>query len=271
MKRTLGLSLAIALLIPLSACKPKEPEIDIDAEIARNLEEAASNLRNNKVEEAKGQYQWVLDQDADNVGGLTGLGKVALAEEDYAGAVGPLEKAVAASGEDTDARVSLGRAHAGTKDWAKAAEHLGKAWELDQNQEQYGLEYGVALRESGDAAKAIEVLTEVSEINPKLKYVYRELGRAHHAAKDLDKALTTYMQAQIQWKGDQDSFAGAAMVFEEKGEISKAIDQWSAYIQQDCCSTYSKDTAQPKLAALKEQENSAGNAPVDGGEAADAG
>ncbi|NVB40842.1 tetratricopeptide repeat protein [Pseudenhygromyxa sp. WMMC2535] len=258
MKRALVLALTSALLLPAAACKPKEKEVDIEAEIARNLEEAASNLRNNKVDEAETQYNWVLEQDTDNVGANVGLGKVALSREDYAAATTPLEKAVAANAEDAEAQVSLGRAYAGQEDWAKAAEHLGKAWELDNEKEQYALEYGVALRESGELDKSAEVLVEAAELNPKLKYVYRELARTQYAAKKLDEALRTFMKAQIEWKGDQDAYAGAAMVYEDMGEITKAVDQWSNYIQQDCCSTYSKEVAQPKLAELKEKENAGG-------------
>lgn len=259
MKRLLGLALASALLLPAAACQPKEKEIDLPAEIARRLEDGAANLRNDKIDEAEALYKWILDHEAGNVAALTGMGKVALAREDYEAAVASLEKAVAADADDADAQVSLGRAHAGAGDWAKAAEHLGKAWELDGEQEQYGMEYGVALREAGDLAKSAEVLTEVGELNPKLQYVFRELAKTQHAAKELDKALRTFMKAQTHWKGDQDAYAGAAMIYEEQGEISKAIDQWSAYIQQDCCSSYSKDTAQPKLAELKELENAAPN------------
>ena len=69
------------------------------------------------------------------------------------------------------------------------------------------------------------------------------IGSSHHF-------LRTFMKAQTQWQGDQDSYAGAARVYEAKGDVSKSIDQWSAYLQQDCCSTYSKDVAQPKLAEL---------------------
>ena len=72
------------------------------------------------------------------------------------------------------------------------------------------------------------------------------------------------MKAQTQWAGDQDAFLGASQVYEAQGEISKAIDQLSQYIQQDCCSTYSKDHAQPKLKELKELENAAPMEPADG-------
>lgn len=266
MNRALGICLATSLLLLAPACEPKQKEVDVEGEIKRNLGEGDSNLRNNKIDEAEANYKQVLTHDANNAAALTGLGRVALERNDPAAAVDPLEKAVAADDKNALAHASLGRAYVGTKDWAKAAEQLGKAWELDQDTEQYGLEYGVALRESKQFDKAVETLTEVAEINPKIKYVYRELGKTHFAASELDKSLRMFMKAQSTWAGDQDSFAGAAMVYEAQGDVSKAIDQWSQYIQQDCCSSYSKETAQPKLAELKDKENATPNA--EGGEPA---
>lgn len=259
MKRIAGLALVSLLLLP--ACNKEKEDPNLPELIKTRLKESDAKLRENREDEAAEGYKWVLENEPNNVAALTGLGKVELARENYEAAVDPLEKAVAANGEDATARAMLGRAHAGAKGWPKAAEHLGKAWELDQDTEQYALEYGVALRESGDLAKAEEILLEVADINPKIQHVYRELGKTQQKAGELDKALRTFMKAQSTWAGDQDSYAGAAEVYEAKGEVSKAVDQWSSYIQQDCCSTYSKEVAQPKLAALKEQENAA---PADG-------
>jgi tetratricopeptide (TPR) repeat protein len=256
-KRILGICVAALLLLP--ACDPKAKTVDVEAEIARNLGEGDSNLRNNKTAEAKANYEAVLVHDANNAAALTGLGRVALENGEPAAAIEPLSKAIAADPKYALGHASLGRAYAQTSDWTKAADHLGQAWELDKDTEQYGLEYGVALREAKQLDKAAEVLLEVAELNPKIKYVYRELGKTQYDAGDLDKSLRTFMKAQTQWAGDQDSFAGAAMVYEAQGEISKSIDQWSQYIQQDCCSSYSKEVAQPKLAELKERENATPN------------
>jgi tetratricopeptide (TPR) repeat protein len=257
-KRVLGLLLFTALLLP--ACTKEKPPEDIEALIARNLEDGDSLLRNSKLDEAEEKFKWVLEQRADDVAALTGLGRIELARENPSGALDPLKKAVAAKADDPLAQASLGRALAGTKDWAGAAEHLGKAWELDKDEDQYGLEYGIALRENKQFEQAVTTFEEVADSNPKIKYVYRELAHTHKAAGDLDKALRTYMKAQSAWAGDQDSYAGAAMVYEEQGEVTKSIDQWAKYIQQDCCSTYSKDVAQPKLAELKAKENAGDSA-----------
>ena len=277
MHRTLGICLGIGLatLLVLTACEPNVLQVDTEAEIARNLEEGDSHLRSGKVDEAAVSYENVLKLDANNAGALTGIGRVALERQDPKAAIEPLIKAVAADAKNALAQASLGRAYAQTKDWAKAAEHLGQAWSLAQDTEQYGLEYGIALRETKQFEQAIEVLGEVAEMNPRIKFVYRELAKVHQDAGDLDKALRTFMKAQSQWAGDQDAFAGAALVYEAQGDISKSIDQWSQYIQQDCCSSYSKEVAQTKLAALKAAENATpnadGSAPAEPAAPADAG
>jgi tetratricopeptide (TPR) repeat protein len=249
------------------ACQPEKDPNELATAIQAKLAESDANLRNHKSDEAAEGYKWVLSQEPDNVAALTGLGNVELERKAYEAAIDPLEKAIAKDGNVANTRASLGRAYTGMANWGKAAEHLGKAWELDKDTEQYGLEYGVALREIGKLDEAATVLEEVAEINPKLKYVYRELGKVQFAKTELDKALRTFMKAQTQWAGDQDAYAGAAMVYEAQGDIPKSIDQWSAYIQQDCCSVYSKDVAQPKLAELKAKENAAvagGTAPAEG-------
>lgn len=258
LKRALGFCLATLLIVP--ACtSDKAKDVDVEAEIARNLGEADANLRNDKVAEAEAGYKVVLGYDATNAAALTGLGRVELAREQPAAAIEPLEKAIAAAPNDAKAHATLGQAYVATNDWAKAADHLGKAWELDKDTEQYALEYGAALREAKQLDAAITVLQEVAAINPQIKYVYRELGKAQLDASDHDKALESFMKAQLAWPGDQDSFAGAGMVYEAQGKIGDSIDQWAQYIQQDCCSTYSKEIAQPKIAELKAKENAAPN------------
>jgi len=257
-RHVLGLALASLLLLP--ACNDKKEDPNLPEMIAAKLDEADAKLREHQDDEAEVGYKWVLENEPDNVRALTGLGRIELLErQNPAGAIDPLEKAIAAGGDDAKAHAALGRAYAGTKKWDEAAEHLGKAWELDENTEQYALEYGVALRESGKLDEAAQMLEEVAQLNPKIKFVYRELGKTQQAAGELDKALRTFMKAQSAWQGDQDSYAGAAEVYEAQGEISKAVDQWSFYIQQDCCSTYSKEVAKPKLAELKEKENALPN------------
>ena len=69
--------------------------------------------------------------------------------------------------------------------------------------------------------------------------------------RKLDAALKAYLKAQSKYASDKMAFAGAAFVYEAKGQDSKALDEWSRYIQRDCCSEYSQNVAKPKLEALR--------------------
>jgi hypothetical protein len=45
--------------------------------------------------------------------------------------------------------------------------------------------------------------------------------------------------------------AGAAFIYEAKGENALALNEWSAYIRMDCCSPYSNDVAKKKIMELQ--------------------
>jgi hypothetical protein len=59
------------------------------------------------------------------------------------------------------------------------------------------------------------------------------------------------MKAQNTYASDRMARAGAALVYESKGDIKHALDEWSAYIRMDCCSEYSNTVAKQKIQQLK--------------------
>jgi len=63
------------------------------------------------------------------------------------------------------------------------------------------------------------------------------------------------MQAQNTYASDKAARAGAALIYESKGETTLAINEWSDYIRMDCCSTYSNSVAKPKIASLRAIES----------------
>ena len=76
------------------------------------------------------------------------------------------------------------------------------------------------------------------------------------------------MKAQSTYGSDKMARAGAAFVYEDKEDIKHALDEWSAYIQRDCCSDYSRTVAQKKIMELKAEappeEGEGGAAPAEG-------
>ena len=255
MKRTLGLAL-IALLSVAPACQQKKEDVNLPEQIATKLEAADNLLRNMEHDLAAESYQWVLDNDPSNAKAHLGLGRVDFEKKNFDKAIPHLEKAAELAADDAQAHGWLGRAQAKTAKWAEAAASAAKAAELDEDHaDAWNYDRGIALRESGSLEESEKVLREVSELNPRFKYVYRELAETIYRQKRLDDGLRMFMKAQSAWKGDQMSFIGAAKIYEEQGQVSKALDQYSQYIQQDCCSDYSTNEIAPKVKALKEKEN----------------
>ncbi len=264
--RRLQIALLAALLAPSLACesKPEMTPEELQARIASKIEEADVRLRNNKAKDAEEIYNWVLQQEPQNARALRGLALVRYEEDDIKAAEDFATKAAAANGEDHEVQAVLGKIYDKTERYAEAATAWGKAFELEPDNSRYGLAQGNALRNAKNLDEAEKVLRKVADLDPEVQFVYTDLGDTLREKGELDEALKLYMKAQTIFASDRRAFAGAAQVYEQKGDTTNAINQWSTYIRMDCCSNYSNDTAKPKLEALrqKEQEELAGEQPT---------
>ncbi|MCB9703413.1 MAG: tetratricopeptide repeat protein [Myxococcales bacterium] len=245
--------LAILLAFTASACK-SEPEVD-PAEVAakrkRDLDNARIRLRDGKVADAKILYQNVLDGEPNNPDALYGMGRVMYEESNYDKARELLEKAIAGKGDDAEFHAALGAVHVSQKNPAGAAAAYGEAFKLDKSNGDYGLKQGENLNKSKKFAEAEAVLREVAEVDRKARFVLTELGDALREQGNLDEALNTYMKAQIENPDDKMAHAGAAFVYEAKGDNKHALDEWSTYIRMDCCSEFSETVARKKMLELE--------------------
>lgn len=248
-------AVALSALL-LAACTPKnEPTPEELAKVMQSkLADAEAMTRNNQLAEAAEIFEWAIDADEQNPAGWAGLGKVRLAEGETEEAIKLLEKAVSLKADDGPANEALGDAYASIDEHAKAAAAYGKVFAADEENAPVGLKYGIALRESGDAAAAEKVFRVVLDIDDNVQFVYTELGDTLRAQKKSEEALKTYMRAQKLYASDKRAHAGAALAYEDMGKMKNAVDEWSMYIRMDCCSAFSKNTAQPKLKALEEAE-----------------
>ncbi len=239
--------------LTLSACKGETkltPE-----EIAKlsedKVKEGLAKIASDQEDLAKADFEWVLEQDPENAGAHAGMAKVYLGKEDAAAALPHAEKAAAAAPEDAKAQATLGEALAKSGKHQEAAAAYAKAWAADPDDARWGLAQGMALLEVKDFAKAEEVLRKVGEEDDQIQYVWTALGDALRQQDKLDEALRMYMKGQNTHASDKSAFAGAAMVYEAKGDLDKAINQLAGYIQRDCCSNYSNEWAKPKLDELR--------------------
>jgi|SRR5690606_8521252 len=256
----LGSWLIALSLLCVPACKEEGPSPEeLEATRQRNLEDAAARLRNGKVKDADAIYSKVLETHPDDPAAVAGLGKVRYEQKDYASAETLLKKAIAASPEIAEYHAILGEMYGITDRPQESADALAQAFKLDAENAGYGLAYGRSLNRIEKYEDAEKVLREVAELDPQvvgadLVGVYTLLGDALRGQKKLDEALRAYMKAQSTYGSDRMARAGAAFVYEDKQDYKHALDEWSAYIQRDCCSDYSRNVAQKKIMELGEHK-----------------
>ncbi len=254
-------------LAPLTmGCKGNKeltPE-EIAAKLASDLEEAHARLRNGKIEDAETIYLRILATDHEHPDGLAGMAGVRMYERDYETAQVLLQRAIAAGNTKPTIYYTLGETFRLRNMHAEAVEPYRQAFEGNSEDSDYGLAYGISLKKSGNYKKAEKVLRVVGELDPNAQFVWTELGDVLRATDQPEVALKIYMKAQNTYASDKMARAGAAFIYEAKGENRKALDEWSAYIRMDCCSEYSNDVAKKKITELKatDAELAAGDAPA---------
>lgn len=252
-------ALLFAALLAVPAACGGEPDISPEEQAARltaKLKEADTRLTNNRAKDAEEIYNWILAQQTEHAGALRGLAQVRAEEKQYDQAIELLNRAIAADGQNADAHAALGYAYAALEKPSEAAAAFGQAFTLAPENARYGLEQGTNLNLAQQYAAAEAVLNRTGELDPEIQYVWSQHGDALQGQDKLDDALRSYMRSLTQYKSDKAAHAGAARIYEARGDTRKAVDHWSTYVRMDCCSKYSKTVARPKLEALQKQENS---------------
>ena len=238
---------ALLMMCLLTACGKKEPPpLNVEA----TLEEAGTRLRNNKIKDAERLYLHILERQPEQPDAVAGMARVRAAEKDHESAVVLYKRALAAKSGDATIHGDLGISLANMDRHQEAADEFGKAFEIDPENSYYGLQYGAQLNKAGNFAPAEPVLRRVADLDPLVHFVYTELGDSLRGQDKLDEALKTYMKAQSTHASDKRAHAGAALVYEAKGDTRHAVDEWSSYIRMDCCSEYSVNVAKKKITEL---------------------
>ncbi len=243
--------LATALVLPAVGCDKKtESTEEAAVRIAGMVTEADTRLRNNKLADAERIYKRILEEQPEHPDATGGLGRLRFEENKFAEAEKLLTIALKTKADDPALWGALGRSLEHQDKHPEAAEAFGKAFALDSEDMDLGLSYGRELKRAGKFAEAEPVLRTVAEEDPRIQYVHTELADVLRELGQTDKALKMYMKAQNTYRSDRMARAGAAMVYEAKGDNKHALDEWSAYIRMDCCSNFAKDVATKKLVEL---------------------
>jgi tetratricopeptide (TPR) repeat protein len=223
------------------------------AQLKKDLTNATSRVNDEKWKEAEGMLTRVLEAEPNNPDALALMAKVRLyGDKDVAKGLELIDKAIAGKGDVADFHATRASALEKQDKDVDAAASWGKAASLDPDNGNYGLHQGQALRRAKQFEQAEAVFREVIKTDEAVKFIYSELGDVLREQGKLDEALTTYAKAMIKYQGDKTAHAGAAQVYEAKGDTQKAIDEWSTYIRMDCCSDFSNNVAKKRIAELQQ-------------------
>ena len=266
MRACLLASLLASLSLVACDSGPKVDPAAAQAKVTADLKAAAAWTRNHKLKEAEKVYNDILQTSPDHAEALAGLARVKLADAKPDEALPLVDKSIAAKGDDASVHALRGDILARKEEHAEAAGAYGKAFALEPDKSEYGLPCGAQLNLAKKYEEAEKVLREVVELDPMAQFVYTELGDVLRGQNRNDEALKTYMKALSMWASDKMAHAGAAQIYEAKGDIDHALAEWSIYVRMDCCSPYSRDVAQKKIVALQAASNTpaAGAAPTPG-------
>jgi tetratricopeptide (TPR) repeat protein len=254
-----------------AACGDKEEDTAaVEAKRKKDLADAAARLRNNKLEDAERIYTRVLEKHPEDPEALAGMGRLRYQQHHTEQAEKFLSKAIALDASVAKHHAILGELYALSDRHEEAVSAYGKAWGLDSEKSEYGLPYGRELNRVEKYAEAEAVLREVMDLDPQALTadgigVHTALADSLRGQKKLEDALKMYMKAQSTYQSDKMAFAGAAFVYEEQEDITHALGEWSAYIQRDCCSDYSRTVAQKKIMEL-EPKNPEGDTDPEAGD-----
>jgi tetratricopeptide (TPR) repeat protein len=234
---------------------PKVDPAEAQAKLTADLKAAAAWTRNHKHKDAEKLYNQILSAHPDQPEALAGLARIKFADGANDEAIAMVDKSIAAKGDDATTHALRGEILARQEKHLEAAGAFGKAFELAPEKSEYGLPHGVQLRLANKLEDSEKVLRAVAELDPMAQFVYTELGDVLRAQNRSDEALKTYMKALSTYASDKMAHAGAAQIYEAKGDIDHALNEWSTYVRMDCCSKYSTDVAKKKIVELQAASN----------------
>ena len=208
---------------------------------------AEMNLAQNRPDAAEQPLRKAQSLDSASGAALYGLGRVALAKQDYAGAVKYLESALTNSPQATRLHYPLALAYRGLGNRAKAEEHLRLRGDVDlppadpllaeisgllQNAAAYEARGSQALG-ARQWPEAIENLKKAAELAPNNAFTRLNLGTALYMQGDMDAALEQYRKAVSLSPTLARAHFAIGVLMEAKGQDGDAVKAFSAAIASD--------------------------------------
>jgi tetratricopeptide (TPR) repeat protein len=208
---------------------------------------AEMHLVQSRPEQAEPLLNQARTLDASSGAVRFGLGRVALAKQDYAAAVEHLEAALAAAPAATRVHYPLALAYRGLGNRRKAEAHLQQRGEVDlppvdplleglagllQNAAAYETR-GAAALDAGQWKDAADNLRKAVAIAPDNPFTRLNLGTSLYMLGDADGALEHYQAAVRLSPGQARAHFGIGVLMETRGQEAEAIGAFMSAVQAD--------------------------------------
>jgi tetratricopeptide (TPR) repeat protein len=204
-------------------------------------------LAENNVDDAGAQFTKAASLDPRSGAAQYGLGRVALARQRYADAIGHLEAALATAPSATRVHYPLGLAYRGQGDRAKAEEHLKLRGDADLQPADPRMDalarllrnpsaYETRGAEALDARRwpdAVTNLRKAIEIDPGNAFTHLNLGTALYLSGEGDQALEEFEAALRLSPQLPKAHYSIGVLMEARGRDGEAIDHFSAAVAAD--------------------------------------
>jgi tetratricopeptide (TPR) repeat protein len=208
---------------------------------------AEMNLAANRPDAAAAPLEKAESLDSSSAAVSYGLGRVALAKQDYTQAAKYLEKALAAAPQATRVHYQLGLAYRGLDNRSKAEEHLrlrgeveplpvdpllGEINRLLQNAAAFETR-GSQLLGTRQWAEAAENLEKAIELEPNNAFSRLNLGTALYMQDDVDGALQQYREAIRLSPTLARAHFAIGVLMESRRQDDEAIKAYEAAVASD--------------------------------------
>ncbi len=218
---------------------------------------AAAMIERNDLQQAEAELERMREEHPQDPQVLAIIARLRRQQQHHEAEARSLEAALELAPEDLTLHRMLAYAYRDAGQLERAGEAFGVVFTRQPNTPLDGLAFGAVLNELGRHKQAEPVLRRVIALDPHARIpdgpgAFTLLGDALRGQDRLDDALDAYDKAREERTADKYAFAGAALVHEARGDTQRALDQWSNYIQIDCCSDFSREVAQPHFLDLGE-------------------
>ncbi|MFM6885485.1 MAG: tetratricopeptide repeat protein, partial [Dolichospermum sp.] len=220
-----------------------------------------------KLDEAVAAYQKAIELDPKDATAYNNLGIALRGQKKLDEAVAAYQKAIELDPKNATAYYNLGNALRGQKKLDEAVAAFQKAIELDPKDATAYYNLGIALSDQKKLDEAVAAFQKAIELDPKYATAYYNLGIALSNQKKLDEAISKYRTA-LSLPEDTSGTPttahtaannGLGLVWQEKGELKKAIQYFDESEKVDPDYIYARNNNKAARDLLTEQENKLGS------------